>query len=434
VFSRALAESPDDRFETSMAFADALQQALGKRTRSAVGRLASRPLPLEGDADPEPARFAPLPADELPQLTDAMLASAASDIIEPVVPIEPVVSIEPVVAEANDGGVGVAVAESLLVPTGADGAEEAEWSVAMGALPADDLPLAPPEPRMPERNDTTRPVSAAPHEQTTSIVIPRAAAEPPAVEPAARVGDEDGHQLSGVRPLVLALVVGVAIGVPIGVFIAPERLTSRAAERAALPAAAPAAMAGDPIREFTDRAAVRDELVAPPATPSAAPRDAIDAPRTPVADRAVPNPASTRPERTAVPQTAAARTASAKKTDIGKASKPVAKAAAAPARPRPAAPTGPSATGAVRATAPAAAGAPAAASTEPGSLLVDSRPPGANVFLDGRLIGTTPLVLSSIALGEHAIHLERAGYRRWASSVKIVSGERSRVAASLEYR
>jgi hypothetical protein len=56
------------------------------------------------------------------------------------------------------------------------------------------------------------------------------------------------------------------------------------------------------------------------------------------------------------------------------------------------------------------------------------------VYLDGKLIGTTPLVLSSVPLGEHAIHLERAGYQRWASSVKVVAGEESRVKASLEYR
>lgn len=492
VFSRALAESVDDRFETAMAFADALQEALGKRTRSAPGRLASRSLRLSDDAGPEPARFAPMPVEELPLLTDAMLAPAASDIIEPVERLEPIASD---VAEANDIGGVVGVTESLLVPPGADGAENTEWPLGVRALPADDLSLAvgdvqpaladlklddaglddagdevllarapvpsmPPPVRTPERDETAHPVSVAPRERAMSIVIPRAAAEPPVVEPAARVGEEEGHRLSGVRPLVLALVVGVAIGVPIGVFIAPERLKSRV-ERAAVPAPAPAPIEGEAIREFTDRAAVRDEPVAAPATPSAAPPATAEAPtaapptaeppqtaartaeprspiaesrppaRTPGADRAVPNPASTRPERTA----GAPQTASAGKADTGKASKPAAtKAAAAPARPRPAAPAGRSAPGAARAAGPAPAVAPAAPSTEPGSLLVDSRPSGASVFLDGRLVGTTPLVLSSVARGEHAIHLERAGYQRWASSVKIVSGERSRVAASLEYR
>jgi hypothetical protein len=73
-----------------------------------------------------------------------------------------------------------------------------------------------------------------------------------------------------------------------------------------------------------------------------------------------------------------------------------------------------------------------AAKTGPGTLVVDSRPAGARVFLDGRAVGTTPLVLTTAAAGEHAIHLDLDGYRRWATSVKIMSGERSRVAASLE--
>src|SRR4029077_2703342 len=47
-----------------------------------------------------------------------------------------------------------------------------------------------------------------------------------------------------------------------------------------------------------------------------------------------------------------------------------------------------------------------------GSLVVDSRPPGAKVFIDGRLAGTTPISLRSLNAGEHAIRLEAEGYRR----------------------
>jgi hypothetical protein len=66
------------------------------------------------------------------------------------------------------------------------------------------------------------------------------------------------------------------------------------------------------------------------------------------------------------------------------------------------------------------------------TLFVDSRPVGATVFLDGRPIGTTPLQISDVATGEHAVGLELEGYRRWSSSVRVVAGERNRVAASLE--
>jgi hypothetical protein len=86
-----------------------------------------------------------------------------------------------------------------------------------------------------------------------------------------------------------------------------------------------------------------------------------------------------------------------------------------------------------RANQPAAAAArtnPPAGGT--GSLFVNSRPAGANVFVDGKLIGTTPLLLPALALGDHAVHMELDGYRRWASSVRIAPGEESRVTGSLE--
>jgi hypothetical protein len=67
-----------------------------------------------------------------------------------------------------------------------------------------------------------------------------------------------------------------------------------------------------------------------------------------------------------------------------------------------------------------------------GSLSVDSRPAGAKVFLDDKLIGTTPLAMASVTAGEHAVRLEYTGYRRWSSSVRVVASEQNRVTASLE--
>jgi PEGA domain/Protein kinase domain len=86
------------------------------------------------------------------------------------------------------------------------------------------------------------------------------------------------------------------------------------------------------------------------------------------------------------------------------------------------------------ASAPAARGTQAAAPTAAfvGSLSVDSRPAGATVFMDGKLIGTTPVSLKSVPAGEHAIRLEHDGYRRWSSSVRVVASEQNRVTASLE--
>ena len=67
-----------------------------------------------------------------------------------------------------------------------------------------------------------------------------------------------------------------------------------------------------------------------------------------------------------------------------------------------------------------------------GALNVVSRPPGATVFLDGKLVGTTPLSLPSVTAGSHAIRLEHDGYRRWTSSIRVVASEPNRITASLE--
>jgi hypothetical protein len=66
------------------------------------------------------------------------------------------------------------------------------------------------------------------------------------------------------------------------------------------------------------------------------------------------------------------------------------------------------------------------------TLAVESRPPGASVFLDGRRVGTTPLLLDPAPSGSHALRLELDGYRRWTAAVRVVAGERNRVTASLE--
>jgi len=65
-------------------------------------------------------------------------------------------------------------------------------------------------------------------------------------------------------------------------------------------------------------------------------------------------------------------------------------------------------------------------------LVIESRPPGAAVFLNGRHVGTTPLTLEGVPAGSHALRLELDGYRRWTSAVRVAAGERNRITASLE--
>ncbi len=74
--------------------------------------------------------------------------------------------------------------------------------------------------------------------------------------------------------------------------------------------------------------------------------------------------------------------------------------------------------------------APVARST--GAVAFESRPAGAKVYMDGKLVGTTPTSLAAVQAGAHAVRLEHDGYRRWSASVRVIAGEPNRVTASLE--
>ena len=71
------------------------------------------------------------------------------------------------------------------------------------------------------------------------------------------------------------------------------------------------------------------------------------------------------------------------------------------------------------------------AASGPGSMEVVSRPSGAQVILDGRAVGRTPLSIE-VPDGAHDIRLDLPGFRRWETSVEVTAGQRTRVAASLE--
>lgn len=77
----------------------------------------------------------------------------------------------------------------------------------------------------------------------------------------------------------------------------------------------------------------------------------------------------------------------------------------------------------------AGAGGPAAAST--GTLIVESRPSGAAVTIDGQPRGVTPATIAALAPGDYRVNLSLAGYQPFATTVRVVAGERTRAAASL---
>jgi PEGA domain/PKD domain len=66
-----------------------------------------------------------------------------------------------------------------------------------------------------------------------------------------------------------------------------------------------------------------------------------------------------------------------------------------------------------------------------GSLLVESEPPGASVFIDGRLSGETPLTVPAIAAGVHRVRVVRLGYLENSRLVTVKAGAQATVRARL---
>ena len=67
-----------------------------------------------------------------------------------------------------------------------------------------------------------------------------------------------------------------------------------------------------------------------------------------------------------------------------------------------------------------------------GSLFVDSRPRGARVTIDGRLVGTTPFRMPGLTAGRHDVRLDLDGYRSVSMPVTVSATREARVAATLE--
>ena len=67
-----------------------------------------------------------------------------------------------------------------------------------------------------------------------------------------------------------------------------------------------------------------------------------------------------------------------------------------------------------------------------GAIEVISRPRGAQVLLDGNVVGRAPLSIPDVAEGTHDVRVELAGFNPWMISVRVRDGSRARVGALLE--
>jgi hypothetical protein len=66
-----------------------------------------------------------------------------------------------------------------------------------------------------------------------------------------------------------------------------------------------------------------------------------------------------------------------------------------------------------------------------GSLVVESDPAGASVYVDGRLAGETPLTLPAVAAGVHRVRVVRLGYLENSRLVTVKPGARATLRAQL---
>lgn len=66
-----------------------------------------------------------------------------------------------------------------------------------------------------------------------------------------------------------------------------------------------------------------------------------------------------------------------------------------------------------------------------GELEVGANEDGAMVYLDGRKVGPTPILLKELVPGEHYIRVEKEGLQTWAEKVTVVSTQRKPVLAAL---
>jgi hypothetical protein len=93
---------------------------------------------------------------------------------------------------------------------------------------------------------------------------------------------------------------------------------------------------------------------------------------------------------------------------------------------------GASAESSARPVAPAPKLATRAGPASTGQMYVASRPSGAQVLLDGRVMGSTPMRIPDIPAGAHLVRLELPGYRSLSIRTQVSAAKETPVTASLE--
>jgi len=67
-----------------------------------------------------------------------------------------------------------------------------------------------------------------------------------------------------------------------------------------------------------------------------------------------------------------------------------------------------------------------------GSLAINSIPQGATIFVNRRMVGETPFVVSDLSVGSYVIRLERQGFQPWTASATVSAIHQTQVTATLQ--
>lgn len=406
VLRQGLVEDPVTRYQNAKAFVGALEAAARGEIQEVARELAVE-LDVDAERHEEPGEFdryvteggAELDRSESDKLDHIADGARAADrlrdepIEEAFVQEEALVQEEVVPDEAVRAG-GVQATEPRATETVAAIAavpEEPLEEVGPGERQEKERPAQAQEEAEPWLFDVgdeeasagaERPVEAVPE----AVELDEATSEPPAVpgvEAETMIEPDERRRpamLSFVAVALVALVAGFLAGYGIGARQSRQAVT--AAPPPSAPAAQPAQRAWS--EAAVDSPKVKTPVVVPPSEPPVP------------AESAAPPAVKTPTSRSVSPGAATSR----------------------PSTPP-------------RATEPRQA-PPASPVVGTGSLMADSRPPGARVILDGRAIGKTPLKLTNVKSGPHTVRLEMAGYRPWTTEITVVAGRDTRVAGSLE--
>jgi hypothetical protein len=72
-----------------------------------------------------------------------------------------------------------------------------------------------------------------------------------------------------------------------------------------------------------------------------------------------------------------------------------------------------------------------AGSADTGTVVVESAPSGADIYVDAKFVGDAPATLT-LAPGQHAVRLSMNGYKDWTRDLSVLASSKVNLDAALE--